>query len=228
MNYKKLIADKNLTVEQLPKRLQKKINEIESVAQRVEELLKINLDESEKDMLFQAQVQVSSLDREIEKAVRKFNPFLYKKKLDHIARVNEQKLKDAEALKKAQTEYIETEKVEQIEEAEELEEQDHVETQDNIETIENEPRFQESDPEQEEFETNDVEQQLINLRSKINIKPESFIEEPSEAKDFDSSEAFDRVGVATPKKMSKGLILMGVGAFLLTWGAVNFFKERRS
>jgi hypothetical protein len=32
---------------------------------------------------------------------------------------------------------------------------------------------------------------------------------------------------AMPKKMSKGLILMGVGAFLLTWGAVNFFKERR-
>ena len=33
---------------------------------------------------------------------------------------------------------------------------------------------------------------------------------------------------AKPKKVvSKGMILMGVGFLLLTWGAVNVFKDRR-
>ncbi len=38
---------------------------------------------------------------------------------------------------------------------------------------------------------------------------------------------FERAGSTQPNKMSKGLVLMGIGAFLLTWGAVNFFKGRR-
>lgn len=38
---------------------------------------------------------------------------------------------------------------------------------------------------------------------------------------------FERKGDGNPKKMTTGLILMGVGAFFLTWGAVNFFKSRR-
>ena len=218
MNYKKLIVDKNLTIEQLPKRLQKKIDEIENVAQRVEELSKLNLDETEKDLLFEAQVKVSSLDREIEKAIRKFNPDVYKKKLEHIARVNEQKIKEAEALEKAQTEYIK--EAEQVVENEEvLDEQPVQETESEYEDE------TEAQPEQdfEIDETDHFEQRLKDLRSKVQIKPESFV---VEEQTYEAQE-FDRVGVATPKKMSKGLILMGVGAFLLTWGAVNFFKERR-
>ena len=39
---------------------------------------------------------------------------------------------------------------------------------------------------------------------------------------------FEKVGDAKPKKVvSKGMILMGVGFLLLTWGAVNVFKDRR-
>jgi hypothetical protein len=39
------------------------------------------------------------------------------------------------------------------------------------------------------------------------------------------TEEFARTGVDKPKKMNVGLILMGVGALFLTWGAVNFFKD---
>jgi hypothetical protein len=42
-----------------------------------------------------------------------------------------------------------------------------------------------------------------------------------------AEEEFEKHSDTTPKKMSTGLILMGVGAFFLTWGAVNFFKSRR-
>ena len=40
-------------------------------------------------------------------------------------------------------------------------------------------------------------------------------------------EEFEKVDGPRPKSMTTGLILMGVGAFFLTWGAVNFFKSRR-
>jgi hypothetical protein len=43
----------------------------------------------------------------------------------------------------------------------------------------------------------------------------------------EQDEEFERVADGKPKKMTTGLILMGVGAFFLTWGAVNFFKSRR-
>lgn len=40
-------------------------------------------------------------------------------------------------------------------------------------------------------------------------------------------EEFAKSDVVKPKKGSVSILLMGVGAFILTWGAVNFFKERR-
>jgi hypothetical protein len=53
------------------------------------------------------------------------------------------------------------------------------------------------------------------------LQEEEVIEVEPEVEEFDKSDD------TKPKKLSKGLILMGVGAFLLTWGAVNFFRERR-
>jgi hypothetical protein len=44
---------------------------------------------------------------------------------------------------------------------------------------------------------------------------------------YEQEEEFEKVADGNPKKMTTGLILMGVGAFFLTWGAVNFFKSRR-
>jgi hypothetical protein len=45
--------------------------------------------------------------------------------------------------------------------------------------------------------------------------------------DYEHEEEFEKVDGTKPKSMTTGLILMGVGAFFLTWGAVNFFKSRR-
>lgn len=74
-----------------------------------------------------------------------------------------------------------------------------------------------------------IEQKLEQLKkyveidtSKLHIEKE---EEPIEV-EADEVEEFEKKAEVKPKKMSTALILMGVGAFLLTWGAVNFFKER--
>lgn len=50
-------------------------------------------------------------------------------------------------------------------------------------------------------------------------------EEYHEADEFENE--FDKVADSKPRKMSKGVILMGVGFFFLTWGAVNYFKDKR-
>jgi hypothetical protein len=74
-----------------------------------------------------------------------------------------------------------------------------------------------------------IEEKLEQLKkyveidtSKLHIEKE---EEPIEV-EADEVEEFEKKAEVKPKKMSTALILMGVGAFFLTWGAVNFFKER--
>ena len=44
---------------------------------------------------------------------------------------------------------------------------------------------------------------------------------------YEHEEEFENVGEGKPKRTSTGLILMGLGAFFLTWGAVNFFRSKR-
>ena len=38
---------------------------------------------------------------------------------------------------------------------------------------------------------------------------------------------FEKKAEVKPKNMSLNIVLIGVGAFFLTWGAVNLFRERR-
>lgn len=66
-----------------------------------------------------------------------------------------------------------------------------------------------------ESENNVVEQPIVNYEQ--NVADGGEIEQ----------EEFDKVEEVKPKKPSTGLILMGLGAFFLTWGAVNFFRSRR-
>jgi hypothetical protein len=210
MGYKNLIVEKKLSVDQLPKRLQKKIADCESLSERIQSLESLNLDEQEKDALFEMQQKLSSLGWDIEKAVRKFNPEVYRKRMDHIKRIT--KKKDAD------------ETNEEPQEEPELEEQK--------ETIKEEVSEEPKDIDIVELRSNKIKQDLEELKKQIQIKPESYepqieADEDQEQSDEKPVEDFQKTGNATPKKMSKSLILMGVGAFLLTWGAVNFFKERR-
>jgi radical SAM superfamily enzyme YgiQ (UPF0313 family) len=42
----------------------------------------------------------------------------------------------------------------------------------------------------------------------------------------ETEEEFEKVGNSKPRKLNVPLVIMGVGALLLTWGAVNFFKNK--
>ena len=92
-------------------------------------------------------------------------------------------------------------------------------------------------PEQFELEsvppiskTQHIKEELEKLSETVEVNPQSFDQSIIDEKVIEVEpevEEFDKADDTKPRKMSKGLILMGVGAFLLTWGAVNFFRERR-
>ena len=94
----------------------------------------------------------------------------------------------------------------------------------------------------------EIEDKLADLKESVQIQPEKFeptpvqVQEPVQVREPEPRpepqkqveeeeyevEEFDKVGDAKPKKVvSKGMLLMGVGFLLLTWGAVNVFKDRR-
>ena len=68
-----------------------------------------------------------------------------------------------------------------------------------------------------------LNKKLDELKENVNIP----VPKEQEIEYADEDTEFSKESDTEPKKMSKGLILMGIGAFFLTWGAVNFFKDRR-
>jgi len=68
----------------------------------------------------------------------------------------------------------------------------------------------------------------VPVQEPIQVREPEPRPEPQQFEEEYQVEEFDKVGDAKPKKVvSKGMILMGVGFLLLTWGAVNVFKDRR-
>jgi len=60
---------------------------------------------------------------------------------------------------------------------------------------------------------------------KIEVEDEAVIS--GEEVEVEEIEDYKNKGSIKPKKMSTSIIIMGIGIGLLTWGAVNFFRERR-
>jgi len=93
--------------------------------------------------------------------------------------------------------------------------------------VEVEPMEQYQDYEQEAKEMpNKVEakkailqQKLENLKQSVTVSDENF-------EDGGEVDEFSKVDNVKPKKLTTPLIIMGIGALILTVGAVNFFKRR--
>ena len=77
-----------------------------------------------------------------------------------------------------------------------------------------------------------IEERLNQLKPEVQIQPEKFEtatkQEPeTEYVHAEEAEEFEKKAEVKPKNMSLNIVLIGVGAFFLTWGAVNLFSERR-
>jgi hypothetical protein len=218
MNFKKVLTEKKLTVENLPKRLQKKISELEAVADQVEVMKATATDPTEIEELTIAKLKVDALDRELEKALKKFDLSVYLARKERMAKINDEKW-NSERETESEEESEPKEEPKAQPETEEVFEEEEIVAPEQFE-LEKEPAIS---------KTQQIKADIDRLQESVKIKPEHF-EAPKREEVIEVEpeiEEFEKADNAQPKKMSKGLILMGVGAFLLTWGAVNFFRERR-
>jgi hypothetical protein len=200
MKYLEALKKRDLGIDNLPKTLQKKIIDLNS---HYEELKKVQnntnqeLNDSDLDELNSLKDIIDELDNHIAHKINIFDQTKYDDKLAKISKMTKAK--------------------QGLKEGGEIKE-----------VVVQEPKVQEP------LVTKVVAKVVaMNPDPKPAPTQESYVaplppqapEEVYEEEDYE--EEFERKGDGKPKKMTTGLILMGVGAFFLTWGAVNFFKSRR-
>jgi hypothetical protein len=215
MRYLKMLEQKGFDLSELPLATQKKVDELNILKADLESLKEIPDDEMEEedaDEISDIEAHIDELDRIIEKKVKQFDPAAHAKKIEQIkvlADLKKQKAKGEEPIKEPREERPSAPtEVEVEEKLSELKQEVHIEAKaepQQVKAVEQpRPAPQQTPPPPPAPQANTYE------------------EEEYEA------EEFDKVGDAKPKKVvSKGMILMGVGFLLLTWGAVNVFKDRR-
>lgn len=203
MNYLATAKERNLDLAQLPKTLQKKIQELEGLSvdflKSKRKVSKEKLTPKELESYKLIEEKIEELDAYLVKKVKNFDVAKYQARLDSFNKMMAKKaeggidaiIDDGGIADLKESVQIEPEKFEP-EVAEPIQVTGHVPVQEPIQI--REPRPEQQQVEEEQYEV----------------------------------EEFDKVGDAKPKKVvSKGMILMGVGFLLLTWGAVNVFKDRR-
>jgi len=204
MKYLSVLSQRNLESSTLPIIIQKKIKEVDKLNKQVVEYSSYDdLDEEEIQSIEAIKVKIAEFDNFLVDRIKAYNPEIHQKKL-------------AAAIKARTSRYkteVPIEAAEQIAQQETLEiKQQVVQVPDVVEEVLVQPK-------KEAIDKAALNKKLDELKENSNIPVEQeYAEEDTE---------FSKQSDTEPKKMSKGLILMGIGAFFLTWGAVNFFKDRR-
>lgn len=204
MNYQKVLEEKGIEKTDLSVSLQKGIKEIEKLKSQLldfEVVPESELDEEEIASLSVIKDSIGVLDGSLAKKIEKFNVESHRKKVIQLKEVV-----------KKRNEKGKFEVQEAVQEAAPILE---------------EPIIEEA-PEQ--YNPPKLDDKMKDMRKsyendKKHNHPRQQIQE--EDVEVEEVEEFSKIDNAKPKKMSKALILMGVGAFFLTWGAVNFFKESK-
>ena len=199
MNYLAAAKERNLDLAQLPKTLQKKIQELESLnAEFLESKVpKEKLNPKELESYNMIQEKIEELDAFLVKKVKNFDATKYQARLDSFNKMMEQRKS-----KKEEDGIVDDGGIADLKESVQIE--------------------------PEKFEPQEVKAAPVQVQEPVQVRePEPKTEPQVEEEEYEVEE-FDKVGDAKPKKVvSKGMLLMGVGFLLLTWGAVNVFKDRR-
>ena len=199
MKYLEVLKQRDLNIENLPKVLQKKIQTLDFHYNELKNLESDDeLDEAELEDIEVVKQKIDELDSHIAHKVKIFNQVKYDEKLAKISQISKAK---------------QGIKVEEI--AAEVQQEVVNEEVEPIAKVVDEPQ---SIPQAPKLEP------LPQVHQAAQAQVPQYEEQHEE---HEEEEEFERKGAGNPKKMSTGLILMGVGAFFLTWGAVNFFKSRK-
>lgn len=198
MKYLEALKVRGLSVENLPKALQKKIKDLDlqaSTLKEVEENINQDLSATDLEDLKVIKSGVNELDNYIAHKVNIFDQTKYDAKLANVskAKTARETLRKGREVEKQEVSVKEPEVVEPI-----------------VVKAQQEPKKVEVQAPKE------VQEPQVSDNTQIGYEG-----------DYEHEEEFEKVDGTKPKSMTTGLILMGVGAFFLTWGAVNFFKSRR-
>lgn len=198
MKYLEALNKRGLSVENLPKALQKKIKDLDlqvNALKQVDENGSQDLTEADLEDLKVIKSSVNELDNYIAHKVNIFDQAKYDAKLVNVskAKTARETLKKDREVEKQEVSVKEPEVVEPV-----------------VVKVQQEPK-------------------------QVEVQAPKQVQEPQVSDDTqigyetanEHEEEFEKVDGPRPKSMTTGLILMGVGAFFLTWGAVNFFKSRR-
>ena len=206
MKFQLALDEKGLTREDLPKSQQLKIKEIEKLKTQIEQIESDGVDDSFQDEFDKIKLQFDQADEEVVVFIRNFDVEKSRKQRERLAEMRSRIKKPAEEVK------AEKPSPEPVTAPEPVSEPVA-------------PTPVQAAPVQAPMpQTTEVEK-LESLRE-AQVYPEQFEEEPEEAEEYEAEEEFEKVGNSKPRKLNVPLVIMGVGALLLTWGAVNFFKNK--
>jgi hypothetical protein len=199
MKYLEALKKKNLSVDNLSKTLQKKIQELNYKTLELDEIENTPEEDLQKSDLEEIRIirkNLQELDAYIEHKVNIFDQVKYQEKLEKVNKMTEAKkqMKEGGEVKEVKEPVVA-----------------------KVVAIEQEPK---------QAPVQATAPKPAPLEQKVHVAPTPPAPHPM-YEEQQEEEEFERKGDGNPKKMTTGLILMGVGAFFLTWGAVNFFKSRR-
>ena len=202
MKYEQALDQKGLKFEQLSNSLQKKINKIKEYDEKFNEIKQTDDGSVTEEDIFSYNEGLKILDEEASKAILKFNLENYELQKERLISTRKKIRKNDEPK-------------EDIEEVQVVIQEDKDEV-----VIKEQPK---------------LENRIEQLKKEVSIQPENFVadeydyeegeeevQEVVEDVDFDKKQ-----NIKQKKGTSTSLIIMGIGAFILTWGAVNFFKGRK-
>ena len=215
MRYLKMLEQKGFDLSELPLATQKKVEELnllKSDLQSIKDIPDDELEEEDEQEIADIEAHMDELDRIIEKKVKQFDPVAHAKKIEQIkvlADLKKQKAKGEEPIKEPREERPSA--------------PTEVEVEEKLSELKQEVQI-EAKPEPQQVKAVEEPRPAPQRTPTPPPPPQANIYEEERYEE----EEFDKVGDAKPKKVvSKGMILMGVGFLLLTWGAVNVFKDRR-
>lgn len=198
--YIETLAKSGLKIEDLSKGIQSKIKYLTEVSEKISDVEVENLDDDQKQDYQDLLSEISQLDSELERAILKFNPDTYKKKLEVINNARDKKTKPNSSEKTI------LKPVPPVQE----QQPEIKQPETNIATV--------TQPV--------VDKKVDEVEKDVEVHPEQLTEIKQEQQVVVADE-FEKTGEVKQKKMTLGFVLVGIGALALTAGMFNIFKERK-
>lgn len=225
MKYQEALAQRELVIDDLPKSQQKKITELEKLVDKIREI-EADVDEESREEFEAIKSQADQADDELVAFVEKFDVQKAREQRARLAEMRNRIKKPAEVVPTPAP--VSTPPLSGAIEVEKSTSVTVSKTENGVPAppvLENEQS---------------ISQHIEQLKKEAQISPDDFnddseleLEHQFESQVHEQEpvevevEEFEKQGERKPRRVNIPLVVMGVGALLLTWGAVNFFKERR-